>query len=203
MTAVECYKTYLALKRHFTSDYDYFKYNGKTSASSKSFEGRKDRIFFEKLAKHHDPVGMLVANLLVNPKAWIRDISYTESANRTYEDWVKRVQSMSYSLKRELKELDEDFDSNIIVKPGGHAKLVKLYLSGRVSLETITVIALVAGCIRYWDRNMNDPVWEEVGTKIKKYAPFMTRRCDMDRLKKLVVDFFRDSGINTTEAQPQ
>ena len=203
MTSVECYKAYLALKRHFTSDYDYFKYNGKVSASLKSFESRKDRIFFEKLAKHHDPIGMLVSNLLVNPKAWIRDISYTESANRTYEDWAKRLQSMSYSMKRELNELDSDFDSNILVESGGHAKLVKLYLSGRVSLETITVIATVTGCLKYWDKTMQDPVWEEVGTKIKNYAPFLTRRCDMDRLKKLVVDFFSDCGINTTEAQPQ
>ena len=47
MTGFECYKTYLALKHHFTNQsYDYFKYNGKTKANEQTFKTRKDRYFF-------------------------------------------------------------------------------------------------------------------------------------------------------------
>ena len=54
MTGFEVYKMYLALKQHFTKDnYDYQKYNGKVSASEKSFEERRDRFFFKKLATKH------------------------------------------------------------------------------------------------------------------------------------------------------
>ena len=44
MNEFEAYKHYLALKLHFSSDYDYFKYNGKTNATQQSFEKRKDRF---------------------------------------------------------------------------------------------------------------------------------------------------------------
>ncbi|HCX23246.1 MAG TPA: hypothetical protein DHN29_15105, partial [Cytophagales bacterium] len=52
MTAFDCYKTYLAFKNHFTKDnFDYFKYGGKTRASTASFNKRKDKYFFEKMSR--------------------------------------------------------------------------------------------------------------------------------------------------------
>ena len=46
--AFEVYICYLAMKRHFTSSYDYFKYNGKVNARVDAFENRKDKFFFFK-----------------------------------------------------------------------------------------------------------------------------------------------------------
>ena len=57
----------LALKLHFSSDYDYFKYNGKTNATQQSFEKRKDRFRFSKLArKLEDPllIEFFVSNII-------------------------------------------------------------------------------------------------------------------------------------------
>ena len=55
MTPYECYNEYLALKNHFTKpEYDYIKYQGKLRTKVDTFQKRKDRIFFEKLAKHED-----------------------------------------------------------------------------------------------------------------------------------------------------
>ena len=52
VTPFECYKTYVAMKQHFTKDkYDYFKYGGKSRASATSFKGRKDRYFFERMSR--------------------------------------------------------------------------------------------------------------------------------------------------------
>ena len=50
----DAYKTYLAIKQHFTSGYDYFKYNGKVKAKIESFLKRKDKFFFRKLQKRYD-----------------------------------------------------------------------------------------------------------------------------------------------------
>ena len=67
MSAFECYKEYVALKNHFTKpSYDYFKYNGKAKLNPSSFDGRKDKLFFQKLAKHPDVHNFLVANLSEN-----------------------------------------------------------------------------------------------------------------------------------------
>ena len=48
----EVYKTYLAVKLHFTSkSYDYIKYEGKVNAKLDTFTSRNDRYFFHKLSK--------------------------------------------------------------------------------------------------------------------------------------------------------
>ena len=48
MTGFDVYKTYLALKLHFTKDkYNYFTFNGKSRASQSAFDKRKDRYFFK------------------------------------------------------------------------------------------------------------------------------------------------------------
>ena len=52
MNEFEAYKEYIALKLHFTSDYDYFKYNGKTNVTLHSFEERKDKYHFKRLRRN-------------------------------------------------------------------------------------------------------------------------------------------------------
>ena len=49
--AYDIYVYYLAMKRHFTSNYDFKQYNGKVKANVMSFENRKDKFFFYKLSK--------------------------------------------------------------------------------------------------------------------------------------------------------
>ena len=79
MTGFEVYKTYLALKQHFTKqEYDYFKYNGKVRANENSFEQRRDRYFFKKLATRYpskEIVGYFVANFISDPKGYIGSFS--------------------------------------------------------------------------------------------------------------------------------
>ena len=51
----DAYKQYLSLKNHFTKEkYDYHKYCGKSRATVQSFYKRKDRFWFEKLARNKD-----------------------------------------------------------------------------------------------------------------------------------------------------
>jgi hypothetical protein len=53
MMPVDAYKCYLSMKNHFTKDkYDYHKYCGKSRATVESFYKRKDRFWFEKLARN-------------------------------------------------------------------------------------------------------------------------------------------------------
>lgn len=191
MSAYECYKEYVALKQHFTNPgYDYFKYNGKVRVHSPTkFESDKDKLFYMKLAKHKDPRSVILANLLVNDKLWIRDIAYKEEANRVYEDWLKRRESLMYMFTQELNRLDEKFDDNFIVDNNSHPRVIKLFLQGQISLETLVMLTNEVGCIKYWRKKMEyDPVAEEIIAKIVKYRPFL--EYDRSRAKKIVVDKF-------------
>ena len=51
MNGLEAYSTYLAVRNHFKTDYDYFKYNGKIKVNEDKFRTRRDHYQFEKMAR--------------------------------------------------------------------------------------------------------------------------------------------------------
>ena len=48
----DVFKVYLAVKLHFTSNYDYFEYDGKVNCKLETFTKRNDRYFFHKLTQN-------------------------------------------------------------------------------------------------------------------------------------------------------
>jgi len=190
MSAFECYKEYLALKNHFTKpNYDYFRYNGKLKVNSDSFNNRKDKLFFEKLAKHPDVHNFLIANLSDNEKYWIRELAYSEEAENRYKQWLKRQQSLTYVFKQQLGKLDSDFNQNFIVKDNEHPLLLKLFLGNDIDLETLCILLDLTGAKNHWDSKMKyDMIYDSVKLKIEKYTPFI--KYDKEKMKKIVLDYF-------------
>lgn len=186
MSAFEAYKDYIALKNHFTKpEYDYIKYNGKTGLKQSSFDKRKDKIFFEKLSKIEDVVGFLVANFSIDPKLWIRDLAYSESAKVVYQNWKKRNQSLTYLYKTEFKK--------IIQEPGGqqHPAAIRLYLGGQISLESLCIFAAMTKAVETWDVKLEyDPVWEDLKLRVVKYTPFI--KYDKVKVKQIMLDVMSD-----------
>ena len=192
MTPFEVYKEYIALKNHFTKPhYDYTKYNGKTNVNINAFESRKDKLFFQKLAKHPDVHNFLIANLSENEKYWIRDLAYSEEAEKTYKEWLKRQQSLSYTFKQDLSKLDENFDSNFVCKKNQHPILLRKFLAKEISLETLCLLLDFTGAKKYWDKKLEyDMVYDMMKIKIEKYLPFI--KCDKDKIRKITLDYFSD-----------
>jgi hypothetical protein len=191
MSAFETYREYLALKNHFSKpDYDYFKYKGKVRVNENSFNARKDKIFFQKLAKHPDVQNFLIANLSKDEKAWIRELAYSEDAEKTYKDWLKRTQSLTYVVKNELSFLNPEFNLNFQVpSDNNHPPLLKSYLGGFVSLETLCILLDLTGAKKHWDKKMEyDLVYDSIKNKIEKYTPFI--KYDKEKMKKLIIDYF-------------
>ena len=189
MSAFDTYKEYLALKNHFSSpSYDYFKYNGKLKVNATSFNLRKDKLFFQKLSKHPDVHNFLVANLSKNEKAWIKDLAYSEEAENIYKNWLKVNQSLTYVIKNELGELELPFDSNFKTN-GDHPYLLKRYLGGDISLETLCVLLDLTRAKKHWDSKMEyDPIYQEVKLKIEKYTPFI--KYDKEKVKNIILNYF-------------
>jgi hypothetical protein len=179
VTPFETYQHYLSLKNHFTNPkYDFFKYGAKTRASMASFNKRKDKYWFEKTSRKYnnqEVVDFLVSNFAAadNPQnLWIGGI--INSGERTYADWKKRKQSSTYLFKeqsRELlcqKELEELFDCS-----KGHPPILKKFLGGEISLDTLVIYDIIFEFRERFDKKLDDPVWETVSLKIKKYKPFL------------------------------
>ena len=184
--AYEIYKYYIALKQHFNSNYDYFKYNGKVNVSEMSFENRKDKFFFYKLSKKSEAKDIILANALDNPKFWAGDL-LEDKAISTYKEWLKRKQSLTYQFKSDLSELDEDFNANILVSNGQNPKLFQLYMMKRICLETVVILCEMTNCQPYWEKNVVDRIiFPDINTLIKKYSPFL--EYDKEKMRKILLD---------------
>ena len=175
----ETYQHYLSLKNHFTNPkYDFFKYGAKTRASVTSFNKRKDKYWFEKTSRKYNDkevVDFLVSNFTAtdNPQnLWIGEI--INSGERNYADWMKRQQSLTYLFKEQSSELLLENELETLFNcTKGHPVVLKKFLSGQLSLETLTIFEKIFGFSKNFDKKLDDPVWESVSLKIKKYSPFL------------------------------
>ena len=179
VTPFETYQTYLSMKSHFTNrKYDFFKYGGKSRATMTSFNRRKDKYFFEKTSRKYsdeEVMDFLLANFINadNPQnLWIGEI--INSGERTYAEWMRRKQSLTYLFKEQSKELLSENDLNEVFNCSkGHPLVLKRYLGGEIDLETLTILEKVFSFRKEFDKKLKDPVWETVSLKIKKYIPFI------------------------------
>jgi hypothetical protein len=190
--AFDLYTYYVAIKQHFTTDYDFFKYNGKMRLKSTSFETRKDKFFFYKLTKHENARGKILANLVVNPKVWVGEIADSEKCESIYTDWVARQQALRYSFKSDLAELDDDFDTEFKVSNGQHPHVLKAYLQHRVGMETLVILDDLLGCFKYWDKKITDNiVYPDINKVVNKYRPFISGY-DSEKYKEILVDKYEN-----------
>jgi hypothetical protein len=179
MMPFDSYKCYLALKNHFTKEsYDYHKYCGKSRATVQSFYKRKDRFWFEKVVRQktdQEVVDFFVANFVScsDPQSlWIGEIM--KEGETRYKEWQKKVQSLSYLFKEESQQIfsqhkfEEVFDCS-----KSHPVLLKMFLSGKISLETMVIYDKIFMYGNNFDKKLKDPVWESVSMKIRKYNPFL------------------------------
>ena len=142
MEAVEVYQMYCALKAHFAKgDYDFVKYNGKSSATKSSFWKRNDRHFFVRTSRKYkdkDTIkDYLLSNFIKNQKGWLGDFS-----DENYVEWKKRMQSLTYTFKQEMTSLLEDnsFSDIFEIPKDTHPKLLKEHLGNRVSIEAMIIL---------------------------------------------------------------
>ena len=178
ITDFQCFELYLAIKQHFTkSSYDYFKYSGKVTVKKETFFKRKDRFFFERLSRkktQKEILDFFVANYVESPdpsKVWVGDLK--TSGEQNYLNWQKRILSLEYTFKQELKNLIEDqtiLDA-INVENNRHPIVLKYYLKKQLSLETLIILD---DLLKFGSKmNDDDIIWKNIKQLMNKYRPFL------------------------------
>jgi hypothetical protein len=196
MSPFETYQTYLSMKSHFTnSKYDFFKYGGKSKATLTSFNKRKDKYWFEKTSRKYSDkeiLDFLLSNFVATDSPsnlWIGEI--INSGERTYADWMRRQQSLTYLFKEQSTELfSETKLEDALSCSKGHPPVLKRFLSGRLSPETFVIYDKIFGFSKDFDKKLLDPVWETVSLKIKKYNPFLN--IDVFQFKKILREIINE-----------
>ena len=194
MTDYEAYQNYLALKLHFGGEYDYFKYNGKVSATLESFGKRKDKFKFVRLSnKLSDPqiLDYYLANFKVG-KEWIGDFN-----QKNWTEHKKVNQSLQYCYENDIEKLlttAENFDILFRCDNGNHPKLIKAYLGKKINLETLIILEKVLQFREIFDKKITETfIWPKVSRLINKYEPFIKvsarrfRIITLNKVKELVL----------------
>lgn len=186
-----CYKTYLALKNHFTKDnYDYHKYCGKSKASLQSFYNRKDRFWFEKISRQksdQEIIDFFVSNFVScdDPQSlWIGEI--IKEGEQNYFNWAKRSQALTYIFKEEITSVFtiKNFDQMFEIKNGQHPQILKQHLQKNLSIETLIILDRILSFKKNFDKKLDDPIWNFVSMKMTKYSSFL--HIDIFKFRKIL-----------------
>ena len=189
MNEFECYSTYTALKLHFTTDYDYFKYNGKCNVTVESFNKRRERFFFKKLSREYNSkelVDFLVSNFSSNINMWIGD-AFGERCVSTYREWKKRIESLQYIFRSDCTSIMDDdpksFDNLFEIIDVQHPPIFRHVLSKKISIETFIMLDDILGFIPKFNKELQDTiVWPDYFKMCVKYKPFFNH--DLNDSKK-------------------
>ena len=190
VTPFDCYQTYLSLKNHFTKEkYDFFQYGGRTRASVSAFNKRKDKYWFEKLSrqkKDEEVRNYFIANFCSSDspeKIWIGGL--IKEGETEYQNWLKRNQSLTYLFTEQSNELfSERKLEDVFDCSKGHPTLLKKYLGGKISLETLVIYDRIFEFRQKFDKQLDDPIWSSVSLKLKKYEPFLN--IDVQKHKQIL-----------------
>mgnify|MGYP001200126512 CR=1 FL=1 len=192
-TGYEIYIKYLALQKHFSTDYDYFKFNGRVKASVDAYQKRNDMFAFEKLSKvisNDDLEDFFVAHFLENPKEWIKNMS-----KPTMETFKSKLRRMPSLFKEDL----------MYIKEQGPKKMMAIYLDKipeihnavikkDINIESIILLDKIYPFIEKHEQAIQLPfVWPEHIKKVKKYRPFVLSKLEY----KYYEDIARDVLISS------
>lgn len=179
MNPIECYKTYLSVKNHFSKDsYDFFKYRGKTKVSEKTFYSKKERFWFEKLSRNKDDkevINFFVSNYSTaeDPSSlWIGDI--IKNGEIVYVKWTEKRNNLLDIFLREIESLNKNnFNQYFTIVGNRHPQILKDYLKGDICIETMIIFDSILNYKRDYDNMLVDPIWEMISMKMKKYSVFL------------------------------
>ena len=193
MEPIDVYLMYCAMKAHFgKSDYDFVTYKGKTRIKRDTFYKRKDRSFFVKLSRKYNTEqeiqNYFVSNFIKDKKGYIANFN-----DENYESWKLKRQGFFDMFEVEMKPLVEAFEDLFVVSNGQHPKLMREFLGGRVSLETVIILDELVNFDNDWNKALEDDiVWINLRNLMDNYERFLT--IDQEQYKIRLLKLIEESS---------
>lgn len=174
MNGFDAYRIYNAIRLHFNTDFNAVKYHFKTKASTpSSFEMKKERYFFEKLARTYSNQNDLIAFYTSN---FLKENTWpTEMKDSVYKDWQGRLQSVSYLFSEDCKTIldqaeNHDWNFTDLFKTR-NTFLYDLYHSDIIEIETLCLFEMMLQKRWMQLHSSQDPlgVYEQLTHQVYKY----------------------------------
>lgn len=209
LTPFDFFKITQALGLHFTQDsFNWFK-TPAIRCKPETFDRRNDSRMFAFAAsklKARDIVQFAISNILVNNKNFIYKL---DESMKNYTQYSKRVLSMTENFKNdlskignELEKIHADVDKLFEVGYNTHPMLLKMFISDKISLETLCLIDKFCRpfSVEYDEQFGKDILWEGISLKVRKYSPFLDGKdwviFDQSKIKMAWHDFVKDAELN-------
>lgn len=183
MNKFETYIYYSALRLHFTTKYDYFKYKGRINRTPASFEKLKEheKILFQNISEMREPKTYITGNFILNPSKYIRDFN-----KEYYLEYRKLLTNGEYTFRQDLLNLSPPFTSNF---PSGKTEQVPVILQKYISEDISLYTACVFESMMNWTQKIEN-LWVEDQIKlIRKSCGFF--KFDINRYKQIVLERFK------------
>ena len=196
MDGFKAWKLYMAVKLHFTTNsYNVFNNRGHVKGARDTFYARNDRFIFEKLARkfptERDIIQYFVANFAYDHPEMVYDQVDSETNLNT---WNKRKQSISQVFENDLHiillHLEKERISEQQLYNGNPPELLKLYLGGYITIETMVILDSFASYIARWKQEIN-LLWDVECRRIEKCKGFI--KFDSERLLRLFENFKQET----------
>lgn len=196
MDAFSVYRYYLAMKLHFTTDkYDIVSARGRVRASEDAFNKRRDLWSIKKIAEKYnneEVVKFLVANF-VSGDRW--GGIFDSNARERYIRWKGKQERLLYDFKNELEELYQSAEIDGIMNPfigdiGQHPHIIRQYMAGNISLESLVIINKIKPFLEKFDENLSgDMMWPDIKRLIAKYSPFVRIKHDREKFERVLTEY--------------
>ena len=128
-------------------------------ANQDSFLKRRDKFFFAKLEKRYSKDELIyyfVSNFFDHDNVWSGNL-VPESSESIYQDWKKRIQSLSYRFTQDCESLtDYKFDDLFKVEEYSHPLLLRKMMQKQICVETVIIMDNVLTFIKKWDKIIGD-----------------------------------------------
>jgi len=190
MTGYEAFSIFHVLKLHFTTNYDYFKYNGKCNINIETFEKRKDKYHFYKLSRKYDEDTFrefVISNLIKDCNIWVGKL-LEENSSQIHFDRMSRIQSLSYRFKNDCAEIKNEGNLNQVLRTDGdYPTLLTLATQNVVCDETICILNSLVNFLPIWSRKIKDTIrWPLLYSKWMCYSPFLNY--DKEKFRKYAIE---------------
>ena len=174
----------MAVKLHFTTEYDYFKYHGKAeNISSATYEKRTDIKLFEILAtkfKRDEILPLLVANFIKNDSLWVGDfLTDFVEVKQNFQRWKSTISRLNYVYEEDLKNVfdfatENDLSSKDLFmygKKNPHPLIFRFLMENMIHPETFVILDERIGFTHL--KFPKDIIFQHEVNKLEKYKTFL------------------------------
>lgn len=202
VSGFDFFRTQLAIKMHFTSDYDIFKYCGRVHGVKDTFEKKSNKSLFEKWGKmvksDEDTINLCVANQLVAGNNWVYDP--IQDGIEVFREWKASHEALTRNVSLDLSKLKTLIDQKKVkhndnffqkTEKGNFPPLLQLYMAHRILPDTVVAIDMYhKQFLDEWEIEFaGDPTALNRVKQLKKFKPFINKKT-AKILNNAVTDFF-------------